>query len=66
MGTGTLSAEVQRTCSGQWQEKAKGALVWKRDESPNQIRKQTWVEKGWLTPDVLNFPERHHCVSPAH
>lgn len=42
--------------------KSKGALVWERDESPNQIRKQTWVEKGQLTPDVLNFPESHHCV----
>lgn len=42
--------------------------MWERDESPNQIRKQTWVEKGQLAPDGLNFPESHHCLpeSPQH
>jgi len=44
--------------------KKTGALVLGRDESPNQIRMQTWVEKGQLTPDVLNFPESH-CSVPV-
>lgn len=42
--------------------KTKSALVLGRDESPKQIRMQTWVEKGQLTPDVLNFRESHHYV----
>lgn len=36
--------------------------MWERDESPNKIRKQTWMKKGQLAPDVFNFPESHHCV----
>lgn len=46
---------MHKTRFGQWQEKNKGALVLGRDESPNQIRMQTWVEKVQLTPDVLSF-----------
>lgn len=42
--------------------KNKDALVLGRDKSPNQIRMQTWVEKGQLNPDVLNFPETLHYV----
>lgn len=42
--------------------KNKGALVLGTDEKPNQIRMKTWVEKGQLTPDVLNFPESRHHV----
>lgn len=45
--------------------KNKDALVLGRDESPNQIRTQTWVENGQLTPDVLNFPESHHYVQAS-
>lgn len=45
--------------------KNKGALVLWSDEKPNQIRMQTWVEKGQLTPDVLNFPESCHHVSAS-
>lgn len=45
--------------------KNKGALVLGGDESPNQIRMQTWVEKGQLSPDVLIFPGSHHYVPPS-